>query len=117
MYGGMIFFSLAIWGFSALLPLSLIVLLLVLIAKKASKNSPEEFPRKIRTVYMYMVMVSALITMITGFVLTWTNAVNLIVRTGASPPNSAIVGLITAIITVIIGGTVFALHAKCVKKK
>jgi len=115
MYGG-IMLGLVLWGLMLLVPLAIVVLLIVLVAKK-SKGEPEEFPNKMRTIYNYMVMVVSLIVSITGFVLTWTNVVDLFLPAESGVSGNHITGLITSIATILVGGTVFALHAKNVKKK
>ena len=99
-------------GSFLLIPIGIICLIIALVARKKSGND-ENFPRIIRAIYMYKVMVVSLVMTITGFILTWNNAVNLIFS-GAY--DSAMRGLITSIVTIVIGIAMFLYHGKKIKK-
>jgi len=103
-------------AFSVLLiPVGIIVFVVSLMRS----GNTEEFPKKIRTTYMYKVMIIALLITISGLVGTWINAVNLAMpNSGASvfALNQSRIGLFTSIATVVVGGAVFVIHGKMVKK-
>lgn len=91
----------------------------------------EKFPRMMRSIYTYAVMVVALIILIGGLIGTWINTVNLILPEESreqwqhdsnwqnwqqNQQNRAVSGLVTSIATVVVGGAVFVIHGKMVKK-
>jgi len=107
-----------------LIPVGIVALALTLSAWRKHGESGE-FPQRIRTIYMYMVMVVSLIITIIGFVFAWNNTVNLIiprdagatnVQRATAQRNQAVSGLATSIATIVVGGAVFVYHGKKVKE-